>query len=412
MTIELENLNIVETSRLANILHQLHKILQHVTNPMEIICSRPVPFINYSNESRAGVACSSTYARQRLERDRTPGNNRRNLTANTGVRDCCHFTASDRTMIPAELSITDSDVMDTVNSHNTHSVKSSAYNCENPHRKVVATFDETNTKRTAYSSIYIKTRNFSAKSEGSSKRRFGTTKDLSANSSIFRKLLLLTILTILHSSLTFAVSLSRDTDIEWATSDVKDSTESTVMDELIWPLADVAPTSITMSSRKRTERAAKRGVPPKFLIRHTLLQRLYARNSYFLEILKNGKVRGTLNQNSSYNVVRLESIAAGVLAIYGTKSQRYLAMNRKGNLYGSKTFTDECKFYEKMESGLYFTYEAVPTSAKRRKRKRSRVVGFDKNGKAKKGHRMKASNKGALFTKLVVPTKRKNRRRG
>lgn len=70
----------------------------------------------------------------------------------------------------------------------------------------------------------------------------------------------------------------------------------------VWPTWLQSPPKETPVLRsRRQERATKRGLPPKYLTRHEFLQRLYSRNYYFLEILRNGKVRGTRNQNSSYS---------------------------------------------------------------------------------------------------------------
>nr|5ZXE_A Chain A, Consensus sequence based basic form of fibroblast growth factor [Homo sapiens] len=126
------------------------------------------------------------------------------------------------------------------------------------------------------------------------------------------------------------------------------------------------------------------------------LRRLYCRTGGFhLQILPDGRVDGTREDNSPYSLLEIRAVEVGVVAIKGVKSGRYLAMNKKGRLYGSKHFTDECKFKERLLENGYNTYSSA-------KYRRGWYVALNKNGRPKKGNRTRRTQKATHFLPLPV----------
>nr|XP_003410677.1 fibroblast growth factor 23 [Loxodonta africana] len=69
-----------------------------------------------------------------------------------------------------------------------------------------------------------------------------------------------------------------------------------------------------------------------------------ARNSYHLQIHKDGHVDGTPDQ-TIYSALIIRSEEAGFVVITGVMSRRYLCMDFRGNIFGSHYFNPEnCRF--------------------------------------------------------------------
>nr|XP_032806066.1 fibroblast growth factor 5-like [Petromyzon marinus] len=63
-----------------------------------------------------------------------------------------------------------------------------------------------------------------------------------------------------------------------------------------------------------------------------------------------------LNLARTAGVLEIFSVARGVVGIWGVSSRRFLAMNRKGKLYATSSFTDECLFAESFQENGHNTY--------------------------------------------------------
>ncbi|XP_078453908.1 fibroblast growth factor 5-like [Lampetra planeri] len=76
---------------------------------------------------------------------------------------------------------------------------------------------------------------------------------------------------------------------------------------------------------------------------------------FHLQLRPSGKISGTHRANS-FSVLEIFSVARGVVGIWGVSSRRFLAMNRKGKLYATSSFTDECLFAESFQENGHNTY--------------------------------------------------------
>ncbi|XP_004459090.1 fibroblast growth factor 23 [Dasypus novemcinctus] len=83
-----------------------------------------------------------------------------------------------------------------------------------------------------------------------------------------------------------------------------------------------------------------------------------ARNSYHLQIHKDGHVDGT-PQQTIYSALMISSEDAGFVVITGVMSRRYLCMDFRGNIFGSHDFTpDSCRFRQRTLENGYDVYHS------------------------------------------------------
>ncbi|XP_070264860.1 fibroblast growth factor 23 [Myotis yumanensis] len=83
-----------------------------------------------------------------------------------------------------------------------------------------------------------------------------------------------------------------------------------------------------------------------------------ARNSYHLQIHKDGHVDGTPHQ-TIYSALMIRSEDAGFVVITGVMSRRYLCMDFRGNIFGSHHFSPEsCRFSQQMLENGYNVYHS------------------------------------------------------
>ncbi|XP_060089394.1 fibroblast growth factor 22 [Heteronotia binoei] len=88
-------------------------------------------------------------------------------------------------------------------------------------------------------------------------------------------------------------------------------------------------------------------------------RRLYSSTHFFLHIDSDGKVKGTHWKKCPYSIVEIRSVHVGVVAIRSVHSGFYLAMNRKGKIYGTKVYSPNCKFKERIEENGFNTYASL-----------------------------------------------------
>ncbi|KAK1792397.1 hypothetical protein P4O66_012347 [Electrophorus voltai] len=126
--------------------------------------------------------------------------------------------------------------------------------------------------------------------------------------------------------------------------------------------------------------------------------RLYCRVGigFHLQIHPSGRVNGSHEPNH-LSALELFAVSQGVIGIRGVFSNRFLAMNKRGWLHATETFTDDCKFRERFQENSYNTYTSV--IHKNRRTGREWFVALNKRGKAKMGSnpRVKAQHVSTHF---------------
>ncbi|XP_037634347.1 fibroblast growth factor 5 [Sebastes umbrosus] len=112
--------------------------------------------------------------------------------------------------------------------------------------------------------------------------------------------------------------------------------------------------------------------------------RLYCRVGigFHLQIHPDGRVNGSHEPNQ-LSVLELFAVSQGVIGIKGVYSNRFLAMNKRGRLYATEWFTEDCKFRERFQENSYNTYASVIHMNHRTGR--DWYVALNKRGKAKMG---------------------------
>ncbi|XP_048852395.1 fibroblast growth factor 2-like isoform X1 [Brienomyrus brachyistius] len=120
------------------------------------------------------------------------------------------------------------------------------------------------------------------------------------------------------------------------------------------------------------------------------LKKLYCKNGgYFLRINADGRVDGTREKTDTHIKLQIQATSIGVVVIKGVSSSRYLAMNDDGRLFGTKRATDECYFFERLESNNYNTYRSQEHP--------NWYVALKRTGQYKLGSRTGPGQKAILF---------------
>ncbi|XP_047426712.1 fibroblast growth factor 10a [Mugil cephalus] len=127
-------------------------------------------------------------------------------------------------------------------------------------------------------------------------------------------------------------------------------------------------------------------------------RKLFSYQKFFLRIDGEGKVNGTKSEDDPYIILEIKSVDVGVVAIRGLSSNHYLAISKKGDLYGAEKFGPDCRLIERIEENKYNTY----ASAEWRNKKRHMFVGLNTNGKPMKGKKTRRKNTATHFLPLVV----------
>ncbi|XP_025898516.1 fibroblast growth factor 2 [Nothoprocta perdicaria] len=119
-------------------------------------------------------------------------------------------------------------------------------------------------------------------------------------------------------------------------------------------------------------------------------KRLYCKNGgFFLRINPDGRVDGVREKSDPHIKLQLQAEERGVVSIKGVSANRFLAMKEDGRLLALKCATEECFFFERLESNNYNTY---------RSRKYSNwYVALKRTGQYKPGPKTGPGQKAILF---------------
>ncbi|XP_073716345.1 fibroblast growth factor 10b [Misgurnus anguillicaudatus] len=127
-------------------------------------------------------------------------------------------------------------------------------------------------------------------------------------------------------------------------------------------------------------------------------RKLYSFQKFFLRIGKDGRVNGTKSKDDPYNILEITSVDVGIVAIRGLGSNLYLAISKKGELYGSRNYVINCRLKERIEENGYNTY----ASAEWRNKKRQMFVGLNTHGRPLRGRKTRRRNTATHFLPIVV----------
>ncbi|CAG5924773.1 unnamed protein product [Menidia menidia] len=127
-------------------------------------------------------------------------------------------------------------------------------------------------------------------------------------------------------------------------------------------------------------------------------RKLFSFQKFFLRIDKNGKVNGTKSKDDPFSILEITSVEVGVVAIKGLNSNYYLAISRKGELYGARDFDVDCKLKERIEENGYNTY----ASAEWKNKKRQMFVGLNVHGRPIRGKKTRRKNTATHFLPIMV----------
>ncbi|XP_034036156.1 fibroblast growth factor 22 [Thalassophryne amazonica] len=127
------------------------------------------------------------------------------------------------------------------------------------------------------------------------------------------------------------------------------------------------------------------------------LRRLYSANKFFLCIDKTGKVDGTRRKNYADSLMEIRSVSVGVVAIKSVSTGLYLAMSKKGTLFGSVKYNPSCKFKERIEENGYNTY----ASLRWKYGGRQMFVSLNGRGKPRRGHKARRRHPSTHFLPML-----------
>ncbi|KAJ8381089.1 hypothetical protein SKAU_G00018670 [Synaphobranchus kaupii] len=127
-------------------------------------------------------------------------------------------------------------------------------------------------------------------------------------------------------------------------------------------------------------------------------RKLFSFQKFFLRIDKNGKVNGTKSRDDPCSVLEIKSVAVGIVAIRGISSNYYLAISKRGELYGSRDFGIDCMLKERIEENGYNTY----ASAEWRNGKKQMFVGLSVKGKSLRGKKTRRKHSTTHFLPIMV----------
>ncbi|CAD7688773.1 unnamed protein product [Nyctereutes procyonoides] len=93
-------------------------------------------------------------------------------------------------------------------------------------------------------------------------------------------------------------------------------------------------------------------------------KRLYCKNGgFFLRIHPEGRVDGVREKSDPHVKLQLQVEERGVVSVRGVCANRYPATKEGGRLLASQCVTDECFFFERLESKTYNTYRSRKCSS-------------------------------------------------
>ncbi|XP_008330404.1 fibroblast growth factor 11 [Cynoglossus semilaevis] len=131
-----------------------------------------------------------------------------------------------------------------------------------------------------------------------------------------------------------------------------------------------------------------------------IVTRLYSQHGYYLQMQPDGTMDSTRDESSTFSQFNLIPVGLRIVAIQGSKTGFYLAMNSDGYLYTSENFTPECRFKESVFENYYVTYSSM--LYRQTQSGRSWYIGINRDGQVMKGNRVKKTKGAAHFLPKVI----------
>ncbi|XP_004869418.1 fibroblast growth factor 6 [Heterocephalus glaber] len=100
---------------------------------------------------------------------------------------------------------------------------------------------------------------------------------------------------------------------------------------------------------------------------------------FHLQVPLNGQISGTHEENP-YSLLEISTVERGVVSLFGVRSVLFVAMNRRGRLYATPRFQDECRFREILLPNNYNAYESDLY--------RGTYIALSKYGRVKRGSKV------------------------
>ncbi|XP_006898085.1 PREDICTED: fibroblast growth factor 22 [Elephantulus edwardii] len=127
-------------------------------------------------------------------------------------------------------------------------------------------------------------------------------------------------------------------------------------------------------------------------------RRLFSSTHFFLCVDPGGRVQGTRWGHSPDSIVEIRSVHVGTVVIQAVHTGFYVAMNRRGRLYGSRVYTRDCRFQERIEENGYNTYAVQ----RWRHRGRPMFLALDGRGVPRRGGRTRRHHLSTHFLPVLV----------
>ncbi|XP_046697943.1 fibroblast growth factor 10b [Silurus meridionalis] len=156
--------------------------------------------------------------------------------------------------------------------------------------------------------------------------------------------------------------------------------------------------SNTSSPRFSAAASTRRARSYPHLQGDTRRRKLYSFQKFFLRIDHTGRVTGTRSRDDAHTILEITSVDVGVVAIRSLSTGYYIAMNRRGEVYGEREFGVNCRLQERIEENGYNTY----ASAQWQKRHRVMFISLNANGKPLRGRKTHRRNTNTHFLPISV----------
>ncbi|ROL49743.1 Fibroblast growth factor 10 [Anabarilius grahami] len=97
-------------------------------------------------------------------------------------------------------------------------------------------------------------------------------------------------------------------------------------------------------------------------------------------------------------ILEITSVDVGIVAVRGLSSNLYLAISKRGELYGARVYGINCRLKERIEENGYNTY----ASAEWKNKKRQMFVGLSAHGRPLRGRKTRRKNTATHFLPIMV----------